>query len=318
MPTSEDDFIRRLIAPLATSYGAGGLEDDVAMLVRAYPHRTIITTDTLVEGVHFLSSDPMDTVARKLVRVNVSDILAKGARPQEALLNLTWRKGADGAEDFFRGLGEELRSYEIDLIGGDTTTSPQTHVFSLTLTGECIGRGPVGRMGAKAGDDVWVTGTIGDASLGLEKLQKGEAEESDPLVQAYREPALAGPDGAMMVIRSASASMDVSDGLLVDATRLAAASGVGVEIDLALMPVSREAHAYLGTLDVEACLKLASGGDDYQILFTAPETERGSIESDKLKVTRIGKVLPGSGLKLRHGEINVDVPERLGWSHDTP
>jgi thiamine-monophosphate kinase len=308
---SERDWISRYFAPLVSAPGAAALRDDVAELSAGA--RMIVTTDALVEGVHFLPDDPIETVARKLVRTNVSDILAKGGRPHEALLTLGWPTGReeDQLARFAAALGEELARWGASLIGGDTTASPQGLFLSLTLTGTCGPEGPVRRSGAKAGDVLWVTGQIGAACRGFRALKVGQMD--DPFVECYREPALAPPGIVDLLRKYATASMDVSDGLLGDASMLAAASGLAITVDLDTVPFTGEASS------LEERLELASWGDDYQVLFAAPESASARIRGDAtetgLQVARIGHFASGSGLLVIAEGVAVNLPETLGFEH---
>ena len=308
----ERDWIARYFAPLVTAPGADALRDDVAELSVA-GGRVIATTDALVEGVHFLPSDPIESVARKLVRVNVSDILAKGARPHEALLTLGWPPGRQEAQlaRFAGALGEELERWNVRLIGGDTTASPQALFLSLTLTGICGPGGPVRRNGAKAGDVLWVTGEIGAACRGFGALEAGQL--ADPHIPAYREPSLAPLQATGLLQACATASMDISDGLLGDARMLALASGVAVRVDLAAVPFAGGADG------PEDRLKLATWGDDYQILFSAREESSSQIAAWAaelgMKVTKIGTFNTGSGLTAHLDGTAVNLPETLGFEH---
>lgn len=308
----ERDWISRYFAPLATAQGADALRDDVAELSTG-DGRIIATVDALVEGVHFFPDDPVESVARKLVRTNVSDIIAKGARPLEALLTLGWPHGRP-EEDLARfagALGTELTDWGARLVGGDTTASPQGLFLSLTLTGQCGPDGPLRRSGAQAGDALWVTGEIGAACRGYRALREGRAD--DPHIAAYREPALAPLRITDMLQAYATGSMDVSDGLLGDACMFAAASRLSVRVDLDAVPIAG------GAPDLEERLALASWGDDYQILFSAPESATPKILADAteggLRITRIGTFAPGTGLTALMGGAAVNLPETLGFEH---
>ncbi|KJS35860.1 MAG: hypothetical protein VR74_14980 [Hyphomonas sp. BRH_c22] len=310
---AEKDWIARYFAPLAKGQGAAGLRDDVAQLGTTGP--VAITVDAMVEGVHFLASDPIDTVARKLVRANVSDLLASGAEPAEALLTLGWPKARGEAEiaAFSAALGDELSAWGAQLIGGDTVTSPLGLFLSLTLTGRCLADGPVRRTGAKPGDAVWLTGCIGGAARGWEAVSGGDKGVAGGWRDAYRLPDLPPLAAAAFIARHASAAMDVSDGLLIDARSLAAASGVSLEIDLGAVP-------FAGGADGEAeMLKLATWGDDYQVLFTAPEAASATIaqqaSDEGIQLARIGKISDMSGLSLILRGRNVNLPETLGFEH---
>lgn len=293
----EFDLIRRYFAPLATSAGAAELKDDVAEISPGL----IATADAIVEGVHFLPDDPLSTVAQKLVRVNVSDILAKGGRPDAALLSLVWPKGRDARqlEDFSRALGADLARWGAHLVGGDTTATDGPLTLSLTLTGKVTRL--VRRSGAQPGDDLWVTGTIGDGWLGLKAAQgafgKLGQEAMNQLVSRYRVPEPPRLPFADLVAAHASASIDVSDGLAADAGHVADASGVGIVIEVAKVPLSAAGAHYV--MNGKAELRdLLTGGDDYQTLFAAPPSARGEIEAATPPVTRIGRVEAGSGVRV--------------------
>ncbi len=313
----EADVIHRLLAPLATSSGANGLTDDVARLdLTGKAH--IITTDTLVEGVHFQPWDPPFTIAQKLVRVNVSDCLAKGALPVSATFNLAWpeARSENELQDLVAGFGEDLARFSISLIGGDTVSIFGPMVLTLTLIGECRDGGPVRRSGARAGDALYVSGTIGDAGLGLAFNQTapsdvaGSFSDGDErsrartrLVNAYRVPALPNMAIADLVARYASASMDISDGLIVDASKLADASKVKLTMDLEAMPVSPAARHVLGKPPtIEERQMLATSGDDYQVLMSVSNAWEADfleeISGTDLQMTRIGFASVGSGFAL--------------------
>nr|WP_321361893.1 thiamine-phosphate kinase [uncultured Hyphomonas sp.] len=309
---SERDWISGYFAPLATTPGADALRDDVAEL-SVGDGRIIATVDALVEGVHFFPDDPIESVARKLVRTNVSDVIAKGARPLEALLTLGWPAGRPEEElaRFAGALGTELAGWGARLVGGDTTASPQGLFLSLTLTGQCGPDGPVRRSGAQAGDALWVTGEIGAACRGYRALREGRA--GDPHIASYREPALAPLRITDMLQACATGSMDVSDGLLGDARMFAAASSLSVKVDLDAVPFAG------GAPDIEERLALASWGDDYQVLFSAPESVSPRITADAtdmgLLVTRIGTFASGAGLTALMDGTAVNLPETLGFEH---
>ncbi len=352
---SADEFavIRDLFAPYATSEGARALRDDAAVLEAN--GKLVVTTDTIVEGVHFLVGDPIETVAMKALRVNVSDIVAKGARPVAALLNLAWsdtRLAADIAT-FAGSFGRDLKLFGIDLIGGDTTSTPGPLVISVTLVGEPLGARVPARGDAQVGEDVWlIGGEIGSAWLGLQ-LRKGEIglarlregrdemqaqadsrglsqampeylklpnEDFDAeaawLMTAYLAPFVR-PECASIVSKFASASMDVSDGLVTDAGKIADASGVALKIAINAVPfsIAAERWAFSGG-DVR---KLITGGDDYVMLFTAPSELRGAIEaaegSQALRLSRIGVVEAGQGVTVVDSKGQpIPVPE-AGYSH---
>jgi thiamine-monophosphate kinase len=277
MTSGEDSLIARYFRPLATDPGAFGLGDDVAVL-NALGDDIVITTDAIVEGVHFLSTDPPDTIARKALRVNLSDLAAKGATPAGFVLTLALSSADDAwLAPFARGLGEDIDLFDCPLLGGDTVSTPGPRMISITAFGRIAVGKTVHRSGAKPGDRVMVTGTIGDAALGLAILQGGavatalanDTAAKEMLVGRYRVPQ---PRNALAKATRdhAHAAMDVSDGLAGDLAKLCAASGVSAAIDAQRIPLSEPAAALLarGTVGVET---LIAGGDDYEVLCAIPE-----------------------------------------------
>jgi thiamine-monophosphate kinase len=302
----ESAFIESL-RTVATHPAARGLLDDAAVL--EIGGRTLVLThDMLVEGVHYRPDDPPGDVAWKLVAVNLSDLAAKGARPVGALLGYSLGEEAwDRA--FVKGLETALGAFGLPLLGGDTVRGGGARMLALTAIGEA--KGPVpSRAGGRAGDHLWVSGTIGDAGAGLRGL--GAA-----LVERYRNPRPrleAGQRLAPLV----NAMLDVSDGLLIDASRLAAASGVGAEIDLALVPLSGPFLAALGD-GREARKAAATAGDDYELLFAAAPARAVEIlalqDALGLPLSRIGGLVEGAGLGLSDAGEALPLPPRLGWEH---
>ncbi len=285
--------------------GARGLCDDAAVV-----GGFVLTTDTLVEGVHFLGTDPAADVAWKLVAVNLSDLAAKGAAVEGVMLNVPL--SADGWDrGFLNGLRGVLAAFAVPLIGGDTVSLPVGAARVLSCT--AIGRDAPApsRTGARAGDALWVTGTIGDAGAGLAIAQG--ADGSDTLLAAYRrpQPRLA---AGRVIAPHVHAMADVSDGLLIDAARIAAASGLAVTVDLDAVPLSAAYVDWRGG-DREDRLAAATAGDDYELLFAAGPDWTPPPLPDALPVTRIGTLAAGAGLTLRHRGVAIDVPGRLGWEH---
>lgn len=302
---------------IATDPAARGLADDTAVLSVA-AGELVLTHDMLVEGVHFLATDPPGDVAWKLVAVNLSDIAAKGAVPIGVLAGCGL--GDDPAWDaaFVTGLGAALRALDTPLLGGDTVRMPAGAPRTLGLT--TIGRAPVTgappRSGARAGDILWTTGTIGDAGAGL-RIALGETEGPVVLLERYRRPMprlAAGQALAPLV----HAMADISDGLLIDTGRMAAASGLAVEMDLAAVPLSDALIAFAG--DTRAArIAAATAGDDYELLFTAPAAATAAISTLSqplgLRLSAIGRFAAGTGLALVDRGEAVPLPERLGYEH---
>jgi thiamine-monophosphate kinase len=305
MSSDEFDVIKRYFAPLAKDKAARGLLDDAAVL--AAQGRVVVTTDTIVEGVHFLADDPIHLIGKKALRVNLSDLAAKGAQPIGVLLALSWpdMKPAREIARFAEGLREDLDLYKAPLIGGDTTSTSGPLTITITAIGAPYGPRVPARADAGVGDDVWVTGVIGDAWLGLQArrgaLAPLDASESAILARRYQlpDPPMA---FAATIARSANASMDVSDGLLTDAGKIASASNVRLRLVAADAPISHLARRWLDHAGQARRAELLSGGDDYQILFTAPPRARaeikGSGEGLGVHVTRIGAVEAGAGVQL--------------------
>ena len=300
------DRVRRMVRHPA----ARNLEDDAAVL-----DGLVITHDSIAEGVHYLPGDPPETVGWKLAAVNASDLAAKGAAPEAALLSLTINGDSQWEEAFLDGLGEALETFGMALIGGDTIALPAgaPRVLGMTAIGRASTTTP-SRAGAKAGDRLWVVGTVGDAAAGL-ALLKDDPSAVGTLVEAYRRPR---PliDAGRVLAPTVHAMMDVSDGLLIDAARMAGASGLRAEIELSMLPLSKACRHRLG-LTLETRLFAATGGDDYALLAAASDDLLGLCLPSGTTLTPIGRLVEGEGLSLSHHEAQVPVPERLGHEHRT-
>jgi thiamine-monophosphate kinase len=324
--SAEDSLIARYFKPIATDPGALGLVDDAAIL-KALGDDIVVTSDAIVEGVHYLATDPPDTIARKALRTNLSDLAAKGATPAGFVLTLALRAAdASWLEPFARGLGEDAKSLACPLLGGDTVSTPGPITISITAFGR-VGEGKmVRRSGAKPGDRVMVTGTIGDAVLGLDILKNGSVAKAlagDPkgtemLIARYRVPQ---PRNVLATaLRDhANAAMDVSDGLAGDLAKLCAASGVTAVIDAPSIPTSAAAAGLLsrGVVGIDT---LIVGGDDYEILCTVPEAKAAAFAEAARQVgvalTDIGTVMAGEGLpRFLDGEGRELALARLSHSH---
>jgi thiamine-monophosphate kinase len=322
----EFETIFRLLAPLAEHPAARALRDDVAVLEPPPGKTLVLTHDTMVEGVHFLATDPANTVARKLLRVNLSDLAAKGARPFGYLMSCAWSERCDWdwREDFARGLASDQSRFGLTLLGGDTVSTPGP----LTLGATMIGWGDKGRTpsraGATPGDVVLVSGSIGDGGLRLEAAGKSGKKrfgdlDANWLADRYRRPK-ARVELSTLIAREATASADVSDGLVADAGNIALASGAMLWLELSQMPMSEPARRWLSRQPDpdEALVRLATAGDDYEILFTVrPDRVKDVIsgaETTGCPVTAIGVVEAGDGVTvcLRGEPIEV---EQAGWRH---
>lgn len=288
----EADFIASL-RTLAAHPAARGLRDDAAVL-EVGGEALVLTHDMMVEGVHFLSGQDMADVAWKLVATNLSDLAAKGAEPIGVLLGHTLGQGDDR---FGEGLAEVLDTFSVPLLGGDTVSGGPPRSFGLTAIGRATHRPVPSRAGASAGETLWITGPVGAAMLGFEALRDGTAGDS----AAFRRPLPLLEQGRALA-PLASAMMDVSDGLLLDASRLAAASGVTLAIDCQAVPIAVPEPRRDGAL---------RWGDDYQLLFTAPPGISPPVSAHPIGRARVacghpilidGKApAPGDSLGYRHG-----------------
>lgn len=312
-------LISRFFAPLATSAGALALTDDACLIEENALCDLAVTTDALIEGVHFLNRDPPNLIARKALRVNLSDLAAKGARPIGYLLALCLPRDADDAwlDAFASGLAEDQKQFSVSLLGGDTTATTGPMTLAVTALGEVAKGRMITRGGAQPGDSVFVSGTIGDAGAGL-ALLKGELEQGagdEYLTGRYQLPTPRLSLGRELA-GVASAALDVSDGLVGDLAHIAEVSKVRISIEAARIPLSPELRARLGA-GVDSLVDAATSGDDYEIAFTSP-SERGALAAGRragVPVTRIGQVTAGEGVCLldRNGrEITIN---QAGYSH---
>lgn len=297
----EFDLIARHFAPLAKDApGAFGLLDDAALV-----GGLVVTADAIVAGVHFLPDDPPDSIARKLLRVNLSDIAAKGARPLGYLLTAAFPRDVDARwiAAFARGLKQDQAHFGIALYGGDTVATPGPASFSVTMFGRPVRR-MVRRAGARPGHLVCVTGTIGDGGLGLAELRTPHVGLPDAqrrfLIARYRLPQPRTRFG-LRLSGFASAALDVSDGLVQDLGHLAKASGVRVAVKAAAVPLSPAARA-LERFDPEVRLRALEAGDDYEVAFTLPQRQleacRAAAASSRTRVTVIGRIEQGAGVAV--------------------
>jgi thiamine-monophosphate kinase len=310
MPSGEDRLIERYFRPLARDPAALGLSDDAAVIAPPAGADLVLTTDGVIEGVHFFPDDPADAVARKALRVNLSDLAAKGAEPLGFLLSLALPDKADEKwlASFAKGLGADAEAYGCPLLGGDTDRTPGLLSASISAFGSLPRGTMVKRSGARAGDRIVVTGTVGDAALGLVLRReparaaraKLSASERTHLAARYLLPeprvALAGALRA-----HASAAIDISDGLAGDLTKLAAASGVSVRIEAKRLPLSPAAQKMVAA---EPALfeTVLTGGDDYEILAAvspaALEALQAAAEAAGITLSEIGTVGAGAGVEI--------------------
>lgn len=309
---NEFEAIERL-RRIATSSAARGLTDDAAVI-----DNLVLTHDTIAENVHFLSSDPPASVGWKLVAVNLSDLAAKGAMPVAALLSLTLRDNTPWESGFIDGVEAACESYGLPLVGGDTIALPEgaPRVLGLTAIGRAGPRVP-SRAGGQPGDRLWLVGWIGDAAAGLARLFD-DPKAIGSLVDTYRRPVPQLAAGRVLAT-VAKAMMDVSDGLLLDAWRLAEASGCSVEIDLDAVPMTAAFIAERGDT-LESRLFAATGGDDYALLAALPAEFDPALSlslPSELSLAAIGTLAAAaaSPLRLRSGGRPVPLPEHLGHEH---
>ena len=322
----EFDVIARLFRPLTLgSPEALDLLDDTAVLPSRPGFDLVITQDAMVEGVHFLPGEALDLVARKLLRANLSDLAAKAAEPHGYLLTVAWPHGTrfEDKARFADGLAKDQAAFGVRLLGGDTVSTPGPLTASLTLLGWTPAGALVKRSGARVGDVLLVSGTIGDAGLGLDALQGGlsdlDTAKIEALVARQRlpTPRLELRDA---LCAHASAAADVSDGLLADAGRIGEASDVSVTIALDRTPLSPAADAWLAAQPdrVAALLRLATAGDDYEIVCTAPPSRADAlIEAGRAAGTRmtvIGAVTQCRGVSATIDGAAVMLGD-LGWTH---
>jgi thiamine-monophosphate kinase len=318
MAEGEFEFIARRLRPLAAGTpGALRLLDDAALLDPPEGAQLVLTKDAMVAGVHFLPEDPPGDVAKKLLRVNLSDLAAMGAAPLGYLLALVRSRETTDAwlADFCQGLAEDQAEFAIGLLGGDTVGTPGPLTLSLTAIGQVPKGAALLRSAARPGDDLWVSGTLGDAALALKVLQ-GEldvtAQARVHLTGRYRlpQPRLALGQALRGI---AHAAIDVSDGLLADLDHILETSGVGAELRAEALPFSAAARDLPGARDAAL-----SGGDDYELLFAAPPKRRAEIEALSgqldLPLTRIGEIHAGTGLRVLAAGQEIQV-ERTGWQH---
>lgn len=311
---AEFDLIGRHFRPLA---GPGALElrDDAALMNPPPGRQLVLTADAMVAGVHFLPDDPADLVGRKLLRVNLSDLAAKGAVPLAYLMTISAPRATPDSwfADFAAGLAQDQKTYGVSLLGGDTTSTPGPLSLSLTIIGHVAPGEAVHRMGAEAGDEIWVTGTIGDGALGLLAVQGKLADPDGFLQNRYRLPQ---PRVGLRLAGIATAAMDVSDGLVQDLGHICRASGVGAVLRAEAVPLSAAARN-AGSSWLTTCL---TGGDDYEVLMAVPpgraERLRAAATAASIGVTQVGHFTSGPPeVMVRQANGEILALKQGGWSH---
>jgi len=323
----EFDLIDRYFAPLAAGApGAFGLRNDAALLDPAPGHSVVVTTDAIVAGVHFLPGDQAGLVARKLLRINLSDLAAMGAKARSYVLAMALSPELDEAwvVAFVEGLRADQDEFGIVLLGGDTVRTPGPLTLALTAFGEVPKGAVLTRSGARVGDDIYVSGTIGDGALGL-KVARGEladlaAADRAELVDRYHVPRPRLALGQALVATGglATAALDVSDGLVADLGHMAAGADLAAEIEAVAVPLSAPARL---ALHGDAVLREAilCGGDDYELLFTAPPGAAAAVAALAIEValplTRIGRMAAGTGVRVVDEAGAPITLEKAGWSH---
>lgn len=325
--SGEDRLIDRFFRPLVKDAGALGLFDDAACLTPPSGHDLVLTVDASVAGIHFFADDPADVVAKKALRVNLSDLAAKGARPLGVLLSLSIPDtvSEDWLAAFSQGLGADLDAYRCPLLGGDTTRTGGSTTISITAIGTVPRGTMVKRSGARPGDHVVVTGTLGDSSLGLELRKRPDAQgfaqlgenERQHLADRYflPQPRLA---VAEALREAAHAAIDISDGLVGDLGKLAAASGVSAHIEARAVPLSAAARAVLAAAP-ERLETVLTGGDDYEIAAAVPENRLAALKEAaneaKVAVTTIGRIETGKSVTVRGPDGQPLTLKRASFSH---
>jgi len=319
---AEVALIARHFRPLAGP-GALGLTDDAALLDPPPGRTLVLAADAMVAGVHFLPDDPPETIGRKLLRVNLSDLAAMGAAPLGYLMTTAFPPGTSESwlAGFVAGLAADQAAFGLAVLGGDTVSTPGPMALSLTILGHVAPGRALRRAGARAGDEVWVSGSIGDGALGLRVLQgRLEADAAGHLVERYRLPRPRLALGAALA-GLARAALDVSDGLVQDLGHLcrAGAPPCGAEIAAADLPLSDAARAALAA-EPGLLPLLLSGGDDYELLFAVPPEAAGAVRAAAaaagVPVARIGRFLPGPPeVRVLGADGRPLALPQAGWSH---
>ena len=316
----EFEFIRNKLASLSVDApGALGLTDDAALLTPQPGQEIVLCSDMLVSGTHFLETDTMDVVAQRAFLSNLSDLAAMGADPIGYLCSVCWPSNTtdEQRDQFVSALESAQTQFGLTLLGGDTTSGEGPLVVSMTFVGEVQSGSALKRSGAKSGDDIWVTGSIGDAVLGL-AIARGDLDQQPYLLSRYQNPT---PriEAGICLRKLASACIDISDGLVADAGHIASTSQVQLIVEAAMIPLSAPALLWLEKEGEAGLRKLLTAGDDYELLFTAPHDKASEILSLKsecgVDISWIGSVAKGQGVTVRDEEGEEMKIDSSGFTH---
>jgi thiamine-monophosphate kinase len=325
----EHALIQRITSRLALpSWVVVGPGDDAAVLAPERGTLDVLTTDALVEGVHFdRAFVPPDAIGHRALAVNLSDLAAMGARPRAALLSLALPDATDVADvdGLVDGLVALADAHRVAIVGGNITRTPGPMMVDVTAIGSVRPRRVLRRAGARPGDEVYVTGSLGEAAVGLRMLQRGATAEAglqtrlSTCVQRYLRPDARVRAGMLLGrTRAASCCMDLSDGLADGVRQVAAASGVGMTIDAAALPISDDARRWCDAHAIDPTALAMSGGDDYELLFTVRPSHRGRLRGVRrlvgdLPITRIGTVTKERALVVTTVQGAHELPQ--GYEH---
>ena len=319
---SEIELIAEFFSPLSNKLNGRNLLDDAALIQPNIGKELIVTTDTIIQGVHFIGNESPQEIAKKALRVNLSDIAAMGAVPNYYMLAISLPKDINDVwlKNFSEGLAQDQKKYSLKIIGGDTVFTPGPLTITITCFGEVLAGKAIGRNGAKVGDDIFVSGSIGNASLGLDFLQ-GKASYPNidfrDLVNSYRlpEPRC---NLAFHLTDIANSASDISDGLVTDMKSICDASGVGARIELCTIPTSKKVQEVV-LIDSNYIQRIITGGDDYEILFTAnPINYKKVLELSlllKLPINKIGTISRGNQVLFIDENKNSVFIEKEGFKH---
>jgi thiamine-monophosphate kinase len=322
----EFEFIETYMAPLAAgNEGALGLKDDAALFDVTPGHRAVVTTDALIAGIHFRPDDPPDSVGAKALAVNLSDLASMGAAPLGYTLILALPEDWTGewAAGFSAGLAAMQQRYSLQLLGGDTVAANGPLTIGVTAFGSAPAGRQIMRSGAGDGDDIWVSGSIGDAALALAIYNEGDTGRMAAPEYGYLLDRLQRPEPRVALgqnlIGLATAAIDISDGLAADLGHLCRASAIGADIEAESIPLSAAALGCVGASSSYGMDIVIGGGDDYELLFTAPPNQAGGVmqaaEKSDCPVTRIGRANAEKRVRFAAADGQEMEIEKSGWSH---